>query len=384
VRVAVVAIGDELLLGDVVNSNLARLGRALAAAGLDVVRGYEVGDGVEEIVDGLRSALRVADAVVVCGGLGPTSDDRTADALAVLAGPGAAPPLQLPNRVGSAAGLLVEVAGRPVCAVPGVPAELVAMVDAVVVPLLGERAGPRRPLLTRQLRVAVLGESEVARRLTAVEQAVPPDVRLAYLASPGEVLVRFTGRDAVVLADLAGRAADLLGDVVSGTDAETLPATVLRLLRAGGATVAVAESLTGGRVTAALVDIPGASTALVGGLVAYASAVKRDLLGVDAALLAEGGAVQPEVAAAMARGVRQRLGTTYGVATTGVAGPDPQDGQPPGSAHVAVAGPDGLLRVDSPALRGDRERIRTLAGVRALDLLRRVLLDRESADPPAG
>lgn len=379
-RVAVVAVGDELLLGAVVNTNLARLGRALAAAGLELVGGYEVGDDPARIAAAVRQALAAADAVVVSGGLGPTSDDRTPDALAALAGPTG--PRRLPNAVGTADGLALEVVGRPVYAVPGVPAELDAMVAAVVVPELRARAGDPPPLLTRQLRVAATGEPTVARLLAPLEAALPAGLRPAYLASPGEILVRFTGRRPEVLADAVARAAALLGDRVSGLDDETLPATVLRLLGERGASLAVAESLTGGRVLATLVDVPGASAVLRGGVVAYATAVKHDVLGVDAALLARGGAVQPEVAAAMAAGVRTRLGASHGVATTGVAGPDPQDGHPPGTVHLAVAGPDRPPVTASPALRGDRDRIRALAVVHALDLLRRTLL--AAPTPPSG
>jgi nicotinamide-nucleotide amidase len=411
-RVAVVAVGDELMLGDVVNGNLAWIGRALADAGTPVVRGYEVGDDVAGIVSVLRTAMAEADAVVVTGGLGPTSDDRTRAALAELAGVGLHRDPQLEvtiahwyagvgrpapdnvwvqadlpegarpidNPVGTAPGLAMEIDGRPVYAVPGVPSELRGMVRETVVPELRERAGAPPALLTRQLRVAVLGESLVASRLSPLEAALPSGAQLSYLASPGEVRVRFSGTDAPLLDEVAARAADLLGDVVSGYDAETLPMTVLRLLTERGATVAVAESLTGGALAAALVDVPGASAAFRGGVVAYASELKTSLLGVDAGLLARGGAVQPEVAVAMAHGVRVGLAATYGLATTGVAGPDPQDGVEVGTAHIAVSGPAATReRTMALALPGGRDRVRRLSVVHALDLLRRTLLA-EQAD----
>jgi nicotinamide-nucleotide amidase len=406
VHTAVVAVGDELLLGDVVNGNLAWLGRVLADAGVPVVAGFEVGDAVADIVGALRTASAAVGpdgAVVLTGGLGPTSDDRTRQALADAAGvrlvrhedlaagiarwyddrgrdaPAAVfVQAQLPagataieNRRGTAPGIAMEIDGRAVYAVPGVPAELRGMVDSVVVPELRARAGAPPPLVTRQLRVAMLGESLVAARLEPLEAVLPVGVALSYLASLGEVRVRFSGTEVALLDQVAERAAALLGDAVSGRDGETLPATVLRMLTEQGATVAVAESLTGGALAAALVDIPGSSSAFVGGVVAYATTLKTSLLGVDHALLAAGGPVQAEVALAMARGVRSRLGATYGLATTGVAGPEPVDGVPAGTAYVAVAGPvagdDQAVLVQLP---GGRDRVRSMVVVQVLDLLR--------------
>ncbi len=416
VRVAVVAVGDELLLGDVINGNLGWLGRALADAGVPVIRGFEVGDAVHEIVAVLRTALEVADAVVVTGGLGPTSDDRTRDALAQVAGVGLHRDAELQrgvaawyagrgreaplnvwvqadvpdgarsiaNPVGTAPGIALEIDGRAVYAVPGVPAELHGMVTSTIAPELRARAGSPPPLVTRQLRVAILGESLVAERLAPLEADLGEPggqgggVQLSYLASPGEVRVRFTGLEVDTLDRLRDRAEELLGDVVSGRDSETLPATVLRLLTASGATVAVAESLTGGALASALVDVPGSSEAFRGGVVAYATELKAELLGVDPALLAAGGPVQSEVAVAMARGVRGRLAATYGLATTGVAGPNAVDGVPAGTAYVAVSGPGGLERAVRLELPGGRDRVRRLVVIHALDLLRGLLIREQS------
>ena len=412
-RVAVVAVGDELLLGDVVNRNLSWLGGALADAGLDLVRGFEVGDDVPAMLDVLGSALQVADAVVVTGGLGPTSDDRTRQALAALAGVGLhrdpelvrglehwyadrgrpMPPAvavqgdrpegarTIPNTLGTAPGLVLEVGGRPVYAVPGVPAEMRPMVQAAVVPELRVLAGLPVAVRTEQLRVAAAGESLVAQRLEPVEADLPDGVRLSYLASPGEVRVRFTGTDPDLLARVRDRAAALLGAAVSGRDEETLAATVLRLLVERSTTVAVAESLTGGLLASALIDVPGSSAALRGGVVAYVPALKTQLLGVPADLLDREGAVHPQVALQMAMGVRDRLGSGWGVATTGVAGPDAQDGHEPGAVFVAVAGePERDGTVVGLRLRGDRPTVRALTVVNALDLLRRRVLGL----PPGG
>jgi nicotinamide-nucleotide amidase len=369
VRVAVVAVGDELLLGDVVNTNLAWLGETLAAAGLPVVLGVEVGDDVDPIVAAVRTAFEAADAVVVSGGLGPTSDDRTLLALQQLAPRWT----ELPNPVGTAPGVRTDVAGRPLFAVPGVPGELRRMVTDHVVPWLRDRAGAPPALVTRQLRVAVLGEPEVAARLAPLEADLPDGVRLAYLAGTAEIRVRLSGTDPATVRAAWDRAAALLGDVVAAADDESLAARVLGLLAARSTDLAVAESLTGGLLAATLVDVPGASTVFRGGVVAYATPAKHALLGVDPELLARVGPVDAEVARQMALGARSAFGAGVGVATTGVAGPDPQDGVAPGTVHVAVVGPGLHSAVGSLSLAGGRSQIRAQTVAHALDLLRRAL-----------
>ena len=399
---AVLAVGDELLLGDIVNSNAAWLGEALAGIGVQVVHSAAVGDDVERLAVALRRALDDADVVVLTGGLGPTSDDLTRDALALVAGAplerqpaleealrtrfasyGHAMPEQvlrqadvprgataLDNRVGSAPGLRLEVDGRLVLALPGPPHEMRAVAQDHLLPELAARTGTR--LTTRTLRCAGTGESQVAERVDAAVQ-VPAGVDLAYLAGGGVVRVRFTtAGDPAVLEPLVRACSAALGDDVFGTDEQTLPGVVLARLQARGQTVASAESLTGGLVGAALTEVPGSSASYRGGLVVYATDAKASVAGVPADLLAAHGAVAPETAVALAEGARARLGADWGVATTGVAGPDPQEGSPVGTVHVAVAGPAGS-RVRSVRLPGDRERVRALAVTTALDLLRRAL-----------
>lgn len=404
-RIGVVTVGDELLSGAVVDTNAAVLSRLLTDAGLEVVRHASAGDDEAEIVAAVRAVLERADGCVVSGGLGPTSDDVTREALAALAGTGLrrdvdvearvrawyaargrpANPLALrqadvpagatvlPNPTGSAPGLLVDVRGRPVAALPGVPSELAAMGPALV-RLLAERAGSPPRVVRHTVRVVLLGESEVAERVAAVP--VPEEVRVSYLASPGLVALSYAARGpaADAVAACARAARERLGAAALDEVDDTVAGGCLRALTARGESVAVAESLTGGALAAALVDVPGASAALRGGVLAYATDLKADLLGVDPDLLARSGAVDPEVAAAMARGARERLGADWGVATTGVAGPDPQDGRLPGTVHIAVVGPAGPVRTASPRLSGDRARVRALATVWALDTLRRAVV----------
>ena len=401
-RGAVLAVGDELLLGDIVNGNAAWLGQALAGVGVAVVHSAMVGDDVQRLATALRRALEDAEVVVVTGGLGPTSDDLTRDALALVAGvpldrqpaieeqlrersrafgfampadvlrqadvPRGAEPLD--NPVGTAPGLRLEVDGRLLVALPGPPHEMQAVARAHLLPELAERTAA--VVTTRTLRCAGTGESNVAEAVEAAVQ-VPEGVDLAYLAGNGIVRVRFTtSGDPAVLEPLVAACADVLGDAVWGYDEDTLPAVVGRLLRERGQTVACAESLTGGLLGAALSELPGSSATFRGGLVVYATDVKSAVAGVPADLLDVHGAVSPQTAEALASGARERLGADWAVATTGVAGPDEQEGRPVGTVHVAVAGPDGVT-VRSARLPGDRDRVRALTVTAALDLLRRAL-----------
>ena len=401
-RGAVLAVGDELLLGDIVNGNAAWLGEALAGVGVPVVHSAMVGDDVARLATALRRALEDADVVVVTGGLGPTSDDLTRDALALVgqaplerspaleqelrdrfASYGMVMPAEvlrqadvprgaraLHNRVGSAPGLRMEVGDGLVVALPGPPHEMRAVAQDALLPELAARTGT--VVTTRTLRCAGTGESAVAEVVERTVE-VPDGVDLAYLAGSGVVRVRFTtAGDPGVLEPLVQACAQALGEVVFGSDDDTLPGVVGRLLQQRGETVATAESLTGGLVGAALTELPGSSATYRGGLVVYATDTKAAVAGVPTALLDQAGAVSEQTARALAEGARERLGSDWGIATTGVAGPDEQEGHPAGTVHLAVAGPTGTT-ARSVRLPGDRERVRVLAVTVALDLLRRRL-----------
>ncbi|MFF5263436.1 CinA family nicotinamide mononucleotide deamidase-related protein [Actinomadura viridis] len=408
-RVELVTVGDELLLGDTVNGNAAWMGQRLAEHGLEVTRSVVVGDELDAIIGAVTEALGRADAVITTGGLGPTYDDLTRDALAAAAGVGLVrdPALErrlrervaaagrelqpmalrmadvpegagvLGNSAGSAAGLRVELPGGVVYALPGVPFEMRTMMDEVVLP---ELAGETR-VARVTLRTAGLWESVVATGLAPVEAM--DGIRLAYLPDPAEVKIRITasGPDAPRRLEEAERACrELLGDAVYGAGDQTLDRVIHRLLGERSATVATAESLTGGLIGAELTRMPGSSATYAGGMVTYATALKEELLGVPGQVLKEHGAVHPDVARAMAAGVRERVGATYGVAVTGVAGPEPQDGRPVGTIFVGVAGPEGEPKVIRPLLpvpgTGAEIRgvIRRMTVVHALEQLRRVIL----------
>lgn len=411
----IVAIGDELLSGAGTNGNAAWLGRRLGDVDVRVRRGTVVGDDVDDIVEVIGAAAARSDLVIVTGGLGPTSDDRTRDALASLLGTGLRPDAAsvdritswyasrgrepspevlrqaevpegataLTNDVGTAPGLRAEIDGAVVVCLPGVPSEMRAIIDGSVIPELVLRGDGATAVGV--LRTALLPETVVADRIAEVARdAYEAGIAVAYLPSVAQVAVRFvapprTPSGSEVVAHLVQRAADLMGDAAAVIGPGSIAEEVVRLAREAGVTVSTAESLTGGLVSAALTDVGGASSAVRGGVVVYATELKAELAGVDEELLEREGAVHPEVARQLAEGVRRRLGTDYGVATTGVAGPDPQDGKAPGTVHVAVAGPAGTT-VLSPVLWGDRDRIRAATVVHALELLRRAL---RGLPPPA-
>lgn len=402
-RVELITVGDELLSGLVLNSNVARVADTLASVGLGLSMVCDVSDDIDEIVAAALAAAARADVVLFSGGLGPTSDDLTRDALALAAGveldhdPAVAESLRaryaewnipmpelvlrqaevprgaqlIPNARGSAPGLTMRIGTALVLALPGVPGELQAMLDESVGPQLAGLAPGPAPV-TATLRVALVGESAIAAALTA-EQAdgEAAGLRFAYLANAGDVRVRLSGPAAAVAA-AEDAVADRLGHSVYSRDGRTLDQVVHGLLRERGATVAVAESLTGGMLGAALTDAAGSSASFLGGAIVYATEAKAEL-GVDPALLAERGPVDGDVAVALAACVRARFGATYGLATTGVAGPDPVGDYPPGAVFVALAGPDGtrVLRRDLPP---QRDFVRGLTVMCALDLLRRELL----------
>ena len=399
-RVELITVGDELLSGLVLNSNVARVADAIGGIGLRLATVTDVRDDLGEIVAVLHAASARADIVMCSGGLGPTGDDLTRDAMAAAAEvgmtrypeleqiireryatwrlmppdsamrqadvPDGATPVSNPR--GSAPGLRMKLGRADLWALPGVPSELETMLAEHVVPTLAAEVGAST-LTTTTIRVSLTGESAIADSIADVEAA--GEVGFAYLASVGDVQVRLTG-DPAAVAKAAAAVQERLGATAFSTDGASLPMVVHRLLAQASATVAVAESLTGGMVAAALTDPPGASATFRGGSVVYATDTKASL-GVDAALLAERGPVDADVALQMARGVRERYGATHGIATTGVAGPDPVGEYEVGTVFVAVDDANGS-RVLRLLLPPRRDLVRTLSVVHVLDLLRRRLL----------
>lgn len=412
-RVELLAVGTELLFGDIVNGNAAWLGRRLADAGIDVTTSVVVGDNVGRIVTCVREALARADALVVTGGIGPTQDDLTRAALAEAAGVPLVrdPDLEaglrarftalrrdvpemnyqqadlpagataIPNVRGTAPGVRVELLGGVAYALPGVPYEMEQMFTDSVLPDVLRLAGQPACIVHRVLRTAGMWESAVAAALADQVERLEREggVTVAFLASGGQTRVRLTAkaeteeaaRALIAPEEEAARAA--LGTAVYGADDDTLATVVADLLRARGATVGVAESLTGGLLGAELSNAAGASDVFAGGFVTYMTELKEALLGVPPGLVGQYGVVSRECAEAMATGARERLGVTYALSLTGVAGPGEQEGKPVGTVFCGLAGPDGAV-VKSLKLPGDRSLVRTFSVVQALNLLRLHLL----------
>ncbi|MGD9792710.1 MAG: competence/damage-inducible protein A [Acidimicrobiia bacterium] len=413
-RCEVVAVGTELLLGQIVDTNSSVIGERLAASGIDSLFQTKVGDNLERIVSVLRQALDRSDAVIVCGGLGPTHDDITREAIAEVMGvelelhsdigdriremfaargrPMAENNLRqamvprgaaiIPQVRGTAPGLICPVSGhgsigavgdKVIYAVPGVPHEMVEMLERAILPDLQRRSGTSDVIGSRTLRTWGESESGLAERLAPTIDRLDAQrhATLAFLASGMEgIKVRLTAKapDAASLAAILDAEEQTvraeLGSLAFGVDDDTMESVVLDLLRARGATLAVAESVTGGFVGARLTSIPGASDVFRGAIVSYASAVKFDLLGVP-----EGPVVSAEAAQAMALGVRRVLGADVGLSLTGVAGPSEQDGQSVGTLFVGLAIGEN---VESTSFRlpPQRDIMRQLSVISALNFVR--------------
>ena len=411
----VVAVGSELLTPARVDTNSLFLTRALNELGVELRYKVVVGDDRGDIGAALLAAAAQADIVVVTGGLGPTDDDVTRDALAAafglpleedaeaaaairsrFAARGLAMPAinrrqalvprgaaVLPNPVGSAPGLWIERPDAVCIVLPGPPGELRGMFEEVARTRLAAACGGRR-IFRRVLRVSGRPESyvdEVASPVYSRWLSAPAPIATSVLASRGEVelhlAVRAASReDADRALDAAtGELAAVLGRDLVSSDGALLEAVVGRLLRARGRRVAVAESCTGGLIASRLTDVPGSSEYVHAGWVAYHNAAKTALLGVDERLIEDHGAVSEPVARALAECCRRLAGTDYGLGVTGIAGPGGGSPEKPvGTVWVALAGPGGWVRARRLSLPGDRERVKQFASQAALDLLRRALL----------
>lgn len=415
-NIEIVNIGDELLLGFTIDTNGAHLARELAAMGVSVVRRTTVGDEASQIVDGVRAALDRTGAVITTGGLGPTSDDLTKPSIAALFGREMRldeeilanlerrwssrfnAPLPVSNRQqamipegatiirnnhGSAPGIWLEdERGRWVAMLPGVPREMRGMLADTLVPMLRERqstaGGTGTVVRSATLRTTGIGESTIADRLGDLARGLP-NAPLAYLPNWAGTDLRLTVRASdsesadETLAEGITALRGIVGDYAYAENDTDLAEVVLSALRAQGLRIAVGESCTGGLLAARLTSIPGSSDAMLGGVIAYDNAVKREQLGVPAALIEQHGAVSEPVAVAMATGVRDRFHAGVGVGITGIAGPGGGTPEKPvGTVWIAID-MDGAVRTHRSVFIGDREEIRQRATQMALELIRRGL-----------
>ena len=406
-RCEVLAIGTELLLGQIVDTNSTWIGEQLADAGIDSFEHRQVGDNLGRMVQALRELLDRSDAVIVCGGLGPTPDDMTRQAIADVMGvelerredlvewvsalftsrgrampennlrqcdvPVGAEPI--PNSVGTAPGIKAPVGDKVVYAVPGVPYEMQLMISEHVLPDLLARSGQQGAIVSRSLKTWGTSESGLAEMIAhRVDAQTNPTI--AFLARGIEgLVVRITAKastpeEARALIEPEERALrEILGDLVFGVDDETMETVVLDLLRKRGLTLGLAESLTGGLVASRLVSVPGTSDVLKGGVVSYMTDVKRSVLGVTAESV-----VSSECAAQLAAGARRVFDADVGLGVTGVAGPDEQEGQPAGTVFFGLALGDEPVEAVGTQLPGQREMVRQFATISLLNLLRMKLV----------
>lgn len=407
--VELIAVGTELLLGNIVNSDAQMLSRELSALGLNVFYHSVVGDNPARLRQVVETARRRADILITTGGLGPTCDDLTKNVLAEAFGKRLVEDgesirrmeayfsrmgremtennLQqallpegctiFPNDWGTAPGCAFEAAGVHVLMLPGPPSECLPMFRACAAPYL-ERLS-EGVIVSRTLRVFGMGEAAVEALLREDMNALT-NPSLAPYAKTGEVELRITAKaDARaeaerLIAPVEARVRSILGDTIYGVDGSTLESAAVAALTERGLTLGCAESCTGGYVAKRITDVPGASRVLRGGIVCYTDGVKQGMLGVPAQLLKREGAVSRAVAEAMAQGARRALSCDLAVALTGVAGPGSDArGNPEGLIFAALAGPDGV-RVRELRLGQGRERVRHTAANHALDMVRRAAL----------
>ncbi len=401
-------VGTELLLGQIANTNARWISERLAELGIDVLHHQAVGDNHARVVEAIALAAARADVVIVTGGLGPTQDDLTRPALAEAAGavlvrhpeieavlrerfrvrgrqmPDAnlsqadvpEPGRSIEPERGTAPGLVVRVGEAIVYALPGVPSEMREMMEGTVLPELAPSAGATA-LVSRTLRCYGLAESAISELLDDLYRA-STNPTIAYLAGGGEVHVRLSAKAtaataAAMLDELERTVRERLGEHVYGTGSDALEVVVGRLLVERGATIACAESLTGGGLGERLSSVPGASSYFLGSAVTYAAAAKRSILGVSDATLSGPGPVSPQCAAEMAAGARRAFGADIGVALSGAAGPEGHGGAEPGQVWVAIEA-DGVAHQTGFRWPYDRELVRRFSELAAMDLVRRHLL----------
>ena len=411
----IICVGTELLLGDIVNSNTQFLGQELAKLGIPHYYQSAVGDNIGRIHELLAIAVKRSSILLFTGGLGPTPDDLTTEAIASFfdtelvekqeiiddiaakfarLGRTMAPNNRkqalipqganiLPNPVGTAPGMIWQPKqGLSILTFPGVPREMKHMWHETAIPYLKSIGWGKEIIYSRTLRFRGIGESSLANKIPQFFDLTNPTV--APYASKGEVRVRISAKDASeaaateLITPVAEEIIEIAGLDYFGSNDDTLASVVGKLLREAGQNLAVAESCTGGGVGAMLTSIPGSSDYFAGGIISYSNEVKVSLLGVKEADLIEYGAVSDVVAKQMALGVKQKLGTDWGIGITGIAGPGGgTDTKPVGLVYIGLAAPDGTV-ISQKYLLGKergRELVRNYSACHALDLLRRKLLD---------
>ena len=407
-RAEIITIGTEILLGEIVDTNSAYIARQLPELGIDLYFTSTVGDNPARIVETLERAWQRSDLIITTGGLGPTADDLTREAVAKLVGeePYVDPELEsrlrsffasrgypmpesnlkqawlipsaraIPNPRGTAPGWWVEKAGHIIVCMPGVPAEMERMWREEVRPELEKRV-TGEVLVTRTLKTIGIGEGTVDEMARPVYDT--PGIGIGTYARADGVHIRIGAKGRTreeawaKILPVERRLEEIFGNAIWGKDDDTLEGVIGDLLHQRRETVATMESCTAGLIASTLADPPGASAYLHGGVIVY-HAEEKIAHGVPAEVIASHGVVSRETALAMARAARTRFGATYGIGVTGVLGPDPLEGVPPGTVHVAVAAPDGVESALMLSMNQGRAMVKRRAVLSALLLLRRAIL----------
>ncbi|NJC27723.1 competence/damage-inducible protein A [Neolewinella antarctica] len=407
----ILTIGDEILIGQVTDTNATYMAAALSAEGYQVVEHLSVADSREGITYGLDRAMQSADLVLITGGLGPTKDDITKKVLADYFDtelvfhqesfdrltkvyqrfgrePDASHRVQcelpaaaeiLTNKRGTAPGMWLEENGRIVVSMPGVPYEMRYLVKHEVLPRLRERFAADDKTRSLTILTAGAGESTIAEQIASVEDSLPEHMSLAYLPNLGTVRLRLTIRGddedkmQAEIREYRDKIEQIIGDLVFGYGEEDIAGAVGRRLLERKQTLVTAESCTGGTMASMLTGNAGSSAYFLGGAVTYSNALKNALLGVQLSTIEEFGAVSEQTVREMAEGARKNLRADYAIAASGIAGPDGgTEEKPVGTIWLAVAGPDGtqtkLLRAGK-----DRKRNITFTALQGLNTLRRIL-----------
>lgn len=412
-KAELVTIGTELLLGEIVDTNAAFLARTLADCGVNVYYKSTVGDNFERMVQALKQAIQRSDLVITSGGLGPTSDDLTKEAVASALGVGLVFSQEamdmvsekfkhrharmttnnerqamipegaalIPNRWGTAPGIICESKGCILISLPGVPRELEGMVLETVVPFLrGRQAAVGAVIHSRTIRFFGIGESSLEEELSELIRA-QTNPTIALYAGSGEVRVRITAsaptleQAKAMIEPVEEAVARRVGKFIYGYDDDTLESVTGKLLMDKGYTIALAESCTGGLISHRLTNVPGSSNYYMRGVVAYSNTAKQQVLGVPEKTLQDHGAVSHQTAVAMAEGVRGWAQTDFGISVTGIAGPGGGTPQKPvGLVYAAVAGPVGT-RWREFRFYGDREMIKDRAASHVINMLRQYILE---------
>ncbi|MFZ5353756.1 MAG: competence/damage-inducible protein A [Bacillota bacterium] len=407
----IISVGTELLLGSIVNTNAQYLSLKMAELGIDVYHQLVVGDNFERVKQALEESLKRSDMVITTGGLGPTDDDLTKEAvsaalkLKLVLHKQSMDKLEelfrrinkpmsqcnkkqalvpegcrvLENNNGTAPGIYVEKNEKIVIMLPGPPSELKPMFEDSIMPILISKSGSI--IKSRTVRIVGIGESEVQEQLRDIFDS-QTNPTIAPYAKSGEVHLRITAKtEAAAEAEelneiMLQKVAKVLGDNIYGYDEENLESAVIKLLQHSNITISCAESCTGGLLSQRLTSVPGASKSFMNSIVTYSNEAKMKFLGVEEQTLSSHGAVSSETAYEMAEGIRRVSGTDIGVSITGIAGPDGGSAEKPvGLVYIGISYKD-KTEAHKFLFSGNREKIRYYSSTRALDLIRRTLLNK--------